>query len=79
MRDVDGYEYAYTNFKPLKSIKISDLVNQVHVNKYMSPFFVEWCTANCCYPWGWWIVGAEIYLGFIDPDEKLLFCVSNDY
>ena len=76
------YEYAYTNFKQngvAIAPKVDILIHHVHINRYFIGPLISWCTENCVSPWGWWTRGKEVYLGFVNLDEKTLFCLSNGY
>lgn len=63
-------------------IQRSDIPHILLINKETEILSsqLDWCKENCKSPWGWyfeWHRGS--FIGFADPNEKTLFCLTNNY
>jgi len=79
---MNEYEYAWTNHKINGRVirpKINSLEYHMKIQLAPGAQCLIWCTENCEHPWGWWTVGPLIYLGFSTIEEKIRFCLSNEY
>jgi len=70
------YEDGKVNIHPIDFDSIPYRVKlakrEVHIH------LLDWCKVRCCSLWGWYFDDHHAYIGFADPNEKLLFCLTND-
>ena len=78
----------HTFYNTLVELTLQQIPHTVRINNsfVMRTNYISWCCTNCKSPWGWYYldnpnnnIGNITYFGFSDKEEKMLFCLSNNY
>ena len=74
--------YSFYQGRPqVRAVTLDMIPYSVRISYKSVPYLLtEWCKTNCNNAWGWYFDKEDFgNIGFADKNERLLFCMSNDY